>query len=180
MRLLGKLLAADPGDVGRAVEAAAAIVLARLSLRLARLESLTDFSGRLAEASAAGPAPSSLDTETWERAASASNAAGAVLGTTCLPKALALQWTLARRGFASDLCLGFPREGAPLPGHAWIEAGDRSFGRGEPADGRGPSPRTFEILCRLPRRRRDGEAAGGGPPSGREGAAAAFGRAPFP
>jgi hypothetical protein len=42
---------------------------------------------------------------------------------SCLPRALAAQSMLRRRGIASRLCLGVAREGRALSAHAWIELG---------------------------------------------------------
>jgi hypothetical protein len=41
----------------------------------------------------------------------------------CLPRALAAQAMLRRRGVASRLCLGVAREGQVLSAHAWLELG---------------------------------------------------------
>jgi hypothetical protein len=41
----------------------------------------------------------------------------------CLPRALAAQAMLRRRGVASRLCLGVARDGAQLSAHAWLELG---------------------------------------------------------
>ena len=41
----------------------------------------------------------------------------------CLPRALAAQAMLRRRGIASKLCLGVARAGEGLAAHAWIEMG---------------------------------------------------------
>lgn len=41
----------------------------------------------------------------------------------CLPRALAAQTMLRRRGIASRLCLGVARDGGALAAHAWIEIG---------------------------------------------------------
>lgn len=43
------------------------------------------------------------------------------LNANCLPRALAAQTMLRRRGVASRLCLGVAREGDGLIAHAWIE-----------------------------------------------------------
>jgi Transglutaminase-like superfamily len=43
---------------------------------------------------------------------------------SCLPRALAAQAMLRRRGVASRLCLGAARDGGALAAHAWIELGD--------------------------------------------------------
>jgi transglutaminase superfamily protein len=42
----------------------------------------------------------------------------------CLPRALAAQAMLRRRGIASRLCLGVACEGLDLAAHAWIEVGE--------------------------------------------------------
>ncbi|HEY3884247.1 MAG TPA: lasso peptide biosynthesis B2 protein [Vicinamibacterales bacterium] len=43
------------------------------------------------------------------------------LAMSCLPRALALRWMLARRGVATTLRLGARREGDALLAHAWVE-----------------------------------------------------------
>ena len=167
MGSLRRILDLDAQDVGRSAEAAVALVLARLALRFVRLEALTVFSRRLwCAARDAGartgsdparlPAPGAA--EALERVAWATNAAAGALGQTCLPRSVALQWMLARRGVEAELCLGFPREGTRLPGHAWIEVGSRTLGHGtggdggDGGDGGASSTRALEVLCRLPRR----------------------------
>jgi hypothetical protein len=42
----------------------------------------------------------------------------------CLPRALAAQTMLRRRGIASKLCIGVAREEKGLAAHAWIELGE--------------------------------------------------------
>ncbi|KAA0256651.1 MAG: lasso peptide biosynthesis B2 protein [Acidobacteria bacterium] len=157
MGALGKVLDFEAPDVGRSAEAAAAILLARLALRFARLESLALVSRRLSAAARAGGTddpgskPGPGDAESCERVAWAASAAAAALKQTCLPRAVALQWMLARRGVEAELCLGFPRGGSRLPGHAWVEVGSRRIGDGPEADPRGPGDGGLEVLCRLPR-----------------------------
>jgi hypothetical protein len=46
------------------------------------------------------------------------------MNAACLPRALAAQAMLRRRGVASRLCLGVARDGATLSAHAWLELGD--------------------------------------------------------
>jgi hypothetical protein len=41
----------------------------------------------------------------------------------CLPRALAAQAMLRRRGIASQLCLGVARDNGALSAHAWLELG---------------------------------------------------------
>lgn len=56
------------------------------------------------------------------------------MNALCLPRALAAQAMLRRRGIASRLCLGVAREGGALAAHAWIEVGqDRIIGGAEAA-----------------------------------------------
>jgi hypothetical protein len=49
----------------------------------------------------------------------------------CLPRALAAQIMLRRRGIASEFCLGVARNGASLIAHAWVEIGLRVVVGGE-------------------------------------------------
>ena len=46
------------------------------------------------------------------------------MGAVCLPRAMAVQAMLRRRGIAGKLCLGAARDGSSLVAHAWIELGD--------------------------------------------------------
>jgi hypothetical protein len=47
------------------------------------------------------------------------------LRSLCLPKALAAQAMLRRRGIPSRVCLGVARKGEQLTAHAWTEVGDQ-------------------------------------------------------
>jgi hypothetical protein len=62
-------------------------------------------------------------------------AAGATpwLRSLCLPKALAAQAMLRRRGIPSRVCLGVARKGDQLTAHAWTEAGDQVVVGGDEA-----------------------------------------------
>jgi hypothetical protein len=53
--------------------------------------------------------------------------AGAWTKALCLPRALAAQTMLRRRGIASRLCLGVAREGGALAAHAWLEVGGNTI-----------------------------------------------------
>jgi transglutaminase superfamily protein len=46
------------------------------------------------------------------------------MNALCLPRALAVQAMLRRRGIASRLCLGVTREEQKLIAHAWVEVGE--------------------------------------------------------
>jgi len=43
------------------------------------------------------------------------------MNALCLPRALAVQAMLRRRGIASRVCLGVARQGETLGAHAWVE-----------------------------------------------------------
>jgi hypothetical protein len=51
---------------------------------------------------------------------------------TCLPRALALRWMLARRGVAGDLQVGVQKAASGMQAHAWVELGGQPVG--EPPD----------------------------------------------
>ena len=59
----------------------------------------------------------------------------AVDAGACLPRALAAQTMLRRRGIASKLCLGVTREGGALAAHAWVEVGQEMIVGGAAAQG---------------------------------------------
>lgn len=147
-----KLLSVEPADAGRLVEALVAVGAASVGLRFARIEALAALSRRLLrrgedEPPAPGGLPRPADAEPLRWAV---DAAGNALGATCLPRSLALQWLLARRGVAADLCLGARKSGGPLPAHAWVEVSGEPLGAG-PADPADPTAPLFEPFCRLPR-----------------------------
>jgi hypothetical protein len=51
----------------------------------------------------------------------------------CLPRALAAQTMLRRRGIASKLCLGVARNGSAMEAHAWVEIGPNKIVGGSEA-----------------------------------------------
>jgi Transglutaminase-like superfamily len=57
------------------------------------------------------------------------------LNSACLPRALAAQAMLHRRGIPSRLCLGVAREGGGLLAHAWVEVGQDKIVGGTEAGG---------------------------------------------
>ena len=66
-----------------------------------------------------------LESVTWAVAA----AARRLPGTTCLPRALALNFMLRRAGFASTLQIGVAREAdEALGAHAWVTCEGRPVG----------------------------------------------------
>jgi hypothetical protein len=101
-------------------EAILALALARFAVRflpaawiLAWARRPPRHVNRFGVLEAAGWVPWSIETigpKPWMQAA-------------CLPRALAAQAMLRRRGVASRLCLGVAREGMELSAHAWLELG---------------------------------------------------------
>jgi hypothetical protein len=72
--------------------------------------------------SAAGSAPERMS---WAVAAVANR----LPGTTCLPRALALNAMLRRAGFAAELQIGVARDdAAPLRAHAWVTCNGCAIG----------------------------------------------------
>jgi hypothetical protein len=63
---------------------------------------------------------------------------GAKTRALCLPRALAAQTMLRRRGIASRLCLGVAREAGELVAHAWVEIGREKIVGGAVAEGFSP------------------------------------------
>jgi len=61
----------------------------------------------------------------WVRWAIESAGQSGVAKANCLPRALAAQAMLRRRGVPSRLCLGVAREGEALSAHAWLELGQQ-------------------------------------------------------
>jgi hypothetical protein len=55
-----------------------------------------------------------------------------VVSMTCLPRALALEWLLRRRGISAELRIGVQRGDDGVVAHAWVECQGRAVG--EPGD----------------------------------------------
>jgi hypothetical protein len=62
-------------------------------------------------------------------------AAGGRMKSACLPRALAAQAMLRRRGILSRLCLGVARAGGETLAHAWLEVGEDRIVGGDDAGG---------------------------------------------
>ncbi len=95
------------------------LALAKLAVRFAPMSRLTAWASRpprriarfaLGEVGWVAWAVDTAGAKPWMRA-------------LCLPRALAAQAMLRRRGIASSLCLGVARDGQGLAAHAWIELG---------------------------------------------------------
>jgi hypothetical protein len=102
------------------IEATVALVQARLAVRLlpaARIMAWASRPPRRPDRFAAA--------ETVEAVSRVVEEIGAKpwMRALCLPRALAAQAMLRRRGVASRLCLGAARDGEALAAHAWIELG---------------------------------------------------------
>jgi hypothetical protein len=113
------------GKVARRVylrEAALMLVLARLAVRFVPAQRLVAWASR---------APRRINRFAGYEPASVSWAVEAIgdkkwMKAKCLPRALAAQAMLRRRGIASKLCLGVAREGEALAAHAWLEFGQQT------------------------------------------------------
>jgi len=120
---LGRFLAAPLRQKALAVEAAGALVLARLIRRLPARVYL-----RMRVEDDAGPPAPAVAAEI--RHAVEAVAACLPVATACLERALAARWMLARRGWRPVLHLGLARdaEARAAPGegraaHAWLTLG---------------------------------------------------------
>jgi aryl-alcohol dehydrogenase-like predicted oxidoreductase len=72
--------------------------------------------------------------ELRELAAAIERASRHVPGAGCLPRALALQWMLKRRGIAADIRLGVRTDAGTLSAHAWVECQGIALGGPAPGD----------------------------------------------
>jgi hypothetical protein len=103
------------------IEATVALVLARLAVRLlpaARIIAWASRPPRRPDRFASGLAVDAVSRAVEEIGAKP------WMRALCLPRALAAQAMLRRRGVAGRLCLGAARDGGALAAHAWIELGD--------------------------------------------------------
>ena len=76
-----------------------------------------------------------VEEATWIAWAVESVGESAWMNAACLPRALAAQAMLRRRGIASRLCLGVARQGSELLAHAWVEIGKDKIVGGAGAGG---------------------------------------------
>jgi len=118
-------------------EAAVMLVLARLAVRFvppARIFAWADRPPRRFRRFAA-------DEIGWVSWAVENLGAKPWMNALCLPRALAAQAMLRRRGIASRLCLGVARDCHALSAHAWVEIGDDKIVGGAEAIGFTPLAR---------------------------------------
>jgi hypothetical protein len=112
-------------------EAAIMLVLARLAVRFvptARIFAWANRSPRRIQRFA-------VDEVGWISWAVEDLGARPWMNALCLPRALAAQAMLRRRGIASRVCLGVTRERGGLAAHAWVEIGKDKIVGGAEADG---------------------------------------------
>jgi hypothetical protein len=113
------------------VEAAVVLVLARLALRLLPPSWVFAWTSR---------SPRRIrrfcrDQIEWVSWAVETVGASPWMQALCLPRAVAAQCMLRRRGVASRLCLGVVRQDNALIAHAWIEIGQDMIVGGAAARG---------------------------------------------
>jgi Transglutaminase-like superfamily len=100
-------------------EAAVMLVATRLAVRFLPLARLLAWAGRPPRRIRRF----AVDESGWVSWAVETMAAKSWMQAASLPRALAAQTMLRRRGIASRLCLGATRENGVLAAHAWIEIG---------------------------------------------------------
>jgi Transglutaminase-like superfamily len=112
-------------------EAAVMLLLARLAVRFVPPARIFAWANRpprrirrfaTDEISRIAWAVENLGAKTWTNA-------------PCLPRALAAQAMLRRRGIAGRLCLGVRRAAGELDAHAWVEIGSHKVVGGDEIDG---------------------------------------------
>jgi hypothetical protein len=102
------------------IEALITLVIARLAVRFVSTQRLLAWAARPPryQQRFANPDLPALVAEAVDRVGSRR-----WVNAVCLPRALAAQAMLRRRGIASRLCLGAARDGKSLAAHAWVEIG---------------------------------------------------------
>lgn len=115
------------------IEALAALLAARGAVRLVSTRRLLAWAAREPRRLHRFASP-----DLAAQVAAAVDYVGGKTGALCLPRALATQSMLRRRGIASRLCLGVARDGRSLAAHAWVEIGQQVI-IGETDPGSGPA-----------------------------------------
>src|SRR5512144_1029770 len=101
------------------IEAAVMLILARLAVRLLPPARVFEWANR----TPGRMRRFAVDEIGWVSWSVESIGAARWMNALCLPRALAAQAMLRRRGIASRLCLGVARDAGALVAHAWVEAG---------------------------------------------------------
>jgi hypothetical protein len=129
LRRFSALPAAAQGDF---VRAALLLPLIRLSLWLRGFRA-TQKSLQARGSKVAARLPEPLATGEAQRVCQMVLAAGrhSLLGSTCLERALALWWLLARRGITSQLRIGARKSDGKFEAHAWVERDGEAIGEPE-------------------------------------------------
>lgn len=110
MSLLTAFLALKGSDRRLLVEASLVLAIVRVALRVASIDRLRDWTGRVRPGSR--PAARII----WAVRA----AARRVPGTTCLSSALSLQRMLSASGHRSQVHIGVARDSSGFIAHAWL------------------------------------------------------------
>jgi hypothetical protein len=120
----------------RAAEAAVALLIARVALRVVPFKRLAKLGGTL-ERDIKTPVPHPATDPIAIRVGCAINGAAMRLPweSSCLVRALAARFMLARRGIASTLILGVTTRHGALESHAWITAAGGALCGGSEAAG---------------------------------------------
>jgi hypothetical protein len=123
-----------PRKVAIGAECAAALVLARVGLKVAKLQPLSRAGcrvfGWLPTDKVALPESLARETAAW-----VDRVSEFLPGMLCLQQALALQWMLARRGVGYTLHVGISSLEGEFRSHAWVTCNDRVLiGGGQAAE----------------------------------------------
>ena len=127
LRKVRKAAALPRADRALLIEAAAALPLIGLGLRVARLQTLL---AGLASMAARWPQPGSpepLDGVRRARRMLALAAWNHPYRGTCLTRSATLWWLLRRRGIRAELRIGVRKNAGALEGHAWVECDGRGI-----------------------------------------------------
>jgi hypothetical protein len=120
MRELRRVLDLAPTERRLFLEAALLLSLCRPALALFGIQRLRRVCDRFAPSHRAGGTAESVQPESVARAVV--RAARAVPGSTCLTRAITIQFLLSRAGHEARLRIGVSKAGsAPLLAHAWVE-----------------------------------------------------------
>ena len=102
-----------------------------LGLRVARFPSIQRFTSRVSKPDTASDIPVETTIQNTVRMVEFAGRHH-LYPMTCLRRALALQWVLARRGIETKLRFGVRREEG-LEAHAWLEYRDQPIGQADGA-----------------------------------------------
>jgi hypothetical protein len=130
MRKLLRYMRSLPGKERRLLFQAWFLLLAvDLGLRVARFRSIHRYISRVSKSSTSKDIPVEVTIQSIARSVEIAGRHH-LYPMTCLRRALALQWMLARRGIETKLCFGV-RRAEGLEAHAWLEYHNQPIGQAD-------------------------------------------------